>query len=103
MIDRGRERARDSLVRSVDFALGRLLMTPGVQEQVPPSEMLQALRRHAHGDWGELDEEDRRANDQGVKEGTRLLSSYHTKAGIKFWIVTEADRSATTLLLPDEY
>jgi hypothetical protein len=78
-------------------------MTPGVQAQVPPSEMVRALRRHARGDWGELEAEDREANDRSVTEGTRLLSAYHTEAGVKFWIITEADRSATTVLLPSEY
>jgi len=91
------------LVRPVGFSLGRLLTTPRAQEQVPPSEMMNALRRHARGDWGELGEEDRQANDLAVKHGARLLSAYHTKAGIKFWIITEADRSATTVLLPEEY
>jgi hypothetical protein len=90
-------------VRPVSFPLGQLLMTPGVQEKIPPSEMLQALRRHAHGDWGDLDDEDRRSNDLSVRDGSRLLSAYHSKEGVKFWIITEADRSATTVLLPDEY
>ena len=94
---------RDSLVREVRFPLGRLLMTPGVEFEVPPSELAQALRRHARGDWGDLDREDKDANDLSVKDGSRLLSAYHTKAGVKFWIITEADRSATTALLPSEY
>ena len=91
------------MVRPVDFPLGRMLMTPGAQAQVPSSELVRALRRHARGDWGELDHEDREANDRALKEGTRLLSAYHTDAGVKFWIITEADRSATTVLLPEEY
>ena len=65
--------------------------------------MMQALRRHARGDWGDLDDEDRKANDRALQEGSRLFSAYKTKAGVKFWIITEADRSATTVLLPDEY
>lgn len=103
MIDRGRDEGRDPLVRPVDFALGQLMMTPGVQGSVPPSELMRALRRHARGDWGELDDEDRRANDRALKEGSRLLSAYRTSDGVKFWIITEADRSVTTALLPDEY
>lgn len=78
-------------------------MTPGVQSSVPPSEMMRALRRHARSDWGELEQEDLEANDRAVKEGGRLLSAYRSKAGTKFWIITEADRSATTVLLPEEY
>jgi hypothetical protein len=87
----------------VSFALGQLLMTPGVQAKIPPSEMVQALGRHARGDWGDLGDEDRRSNDMALKGDARLLSAYHTRDGIKFWIITEADRSATTVLLPDEY
>lgn len=103
MIGRGFDRERDPLVRPSLFPLGQTVMTRGVQEQVPPSEMMQALRRHANGDWGELDKEDRDANEAALKHGARLLSAYHTKAGTKFWIITEADRSSTTVLLPEEY
>lgn len=104
MIDRGRDDGRDPLVRPVGFALGQLMMTAGVQGSVPPSELTRALRRHARGDWGEeLGDEDRRANDRALKEGSRLLSAYRTNDGVKFWIITEADRSVTTALLPDEY
>ncbi|MFN0007204.1 MAG: plasmid related protein [Planctomycetota bacterium] len=65
--------------------------------------MTQALRKHARADWGELCDEDLYANDMALLDGSRLLSSYSTKGGIKFWIITEADRSATTVLLPEEY
>lgn len=103
MVSRGGDRERDPLVRPVKFPLGRQLMTPGARDGIPPSEMMQALRRHARGDWGDLDEEDRRSNDLALKNGARLVSAYHTKSGTKFWIITEWDRSATTVLLPDEY
>jgi hypothetical protein len=104
MISRGgNERERDPLVREVLFPLGRTLTTPGALEAVPQSEMLQAMRRHARGDWGDLCDEDREANDLALKNGARLLSAYHTKTGTKFWIITEWDRSATTVLLPEEY
>jgi hypothetical protein len=85
------------------FPLGRLLSTPGVLEQVPLQDMLTALSRHIRGDWGELSEEDRAENDLSLSRGFRLLSAYRTKAGVPFWIITEADRSSTTVLLPDEY
>jgi hypothetical protein len=55
------------------------------------------------GDWGDLDEEDRRENERSLEDGCRLLSAYHLRDGTKIWIITEADRSATTLLLPSEY
>jgi hypothetical protein len=61
------------------------------------------LNRHAVCDWGELNQDDRLANAQALKNGSRLLSAYHLKDGTKIWIITEADRSATTVLLPDEY
>lgn len=104
MITRGGdERGRDPLVRAVLFPLGRMLMTPGVRDGVPPSEMLHGLRRHARGDWGDLDAEDKRANDEALKSEGRLVSAYYTKNGTKFYIITEADRSNTTVLLPEEY
>jgi hypothetical protein len=62
-----------------------------------------ALRRHFSGDWGEVCDEDRRANELALSFGQRLLSSYRDRRGNRFWIVTESDRSATTVLLPDEY
>lgn len=102
---RGRDRddGRDPLGRPDGFELGQMVMTPGARDAIPPSEMMHALRRHARGDWGDLCEEDRKANDHAVRGGSRLLSAYHSKGGVKFWIITEADRSTTTVLLPDEY
>lgn len=88
---------------TADFGLGRMLATPGVLEAIPPEEMLRAVSRHARGDWGDLDDEDRAANDNALRFGGRLLSAYHSGAGVKFWIITEHDRSATTVLLPSEY
>ena len=87
------------------FQLGRLLITPGAAETLKrighaPAEF---IRRHAIGDWGELDEEDVRENEFSLEHGWRLLSSYRLKDGDKLWIITEADRSCTTLLLPEEY
>ncbi|NEX22774.1 hypothetical protein G3480_21120 [Thiorhodococcus mannitoliphagus] len=61
------------------------------------------LARHELGDWGDLDEEDRRANDLALEEGSRLLSAYEIQDGFKVLVITEADRSVTTILLPSEY
>ena len=61
------------------------------------------LRRHVTGDWGEVSAADAQANDDGLAGGDRVLSSYRTRLGVRIWILTEADRSATTLLLPEEY
>lgn len=87
------------------FPLGRIVATPGalsVLERANQSAAL-FLARHAGGDWGELDRADIAENEYSLAHGFRLLSSYTTTAGQKLWIITEADRSATTLLLPDEY
>lgn len=103
MLSRDNGTGRDPLVRPEKFPLGSIFMTPGVQHEVPPGEMARALRRHARGDWGDLDAVDRKANNDALRNGTRLLSAYTTIAGTNFWIITEADRSSTTALLPGEY
>jgi hypothetical protein len=83
--------------------MGHIVITPAAQETLSPRDIIHGLGRHSRGDWGELEEEDISANDQSLKSGSRLLSAYHGEAGARFWIITEADRSITTLLLPDEY
>jgi predicted transcriptional regulator with HTH domain len=85
------------------FQIGRLLATPGVLEKVPHEEMLIALSRHVHADWGDVDAEDKKENDVSLNEELRLVSVYHTQTGVKFYIITEADRSVTTVLLPKEF
>jgi hypothetical protein len=85
------------------FPLGGIYATPGVQESIPNSTLAKALARHAAGDWGDLDAEDKAENELSLKNGFRLLSAYHSEAGVKFWVITEADRSVTTALLPSEY
>jgi len=85
------------------FPVGQTVATPGALASVPIEEMLQALSRHVCGDWGDLEAHDKAANESALKNGGRLFSAYHTASGIKFWIITEADRSATTTLLPREY
>lgn len=87
------------------FPLGRIVATPGAIVALEESGDSPAalLKRHVTGDWGELDEEDRRENELSVARGFRLLSAYALSTGTKIWVITEADRSATTLLLPSEY
>jgi len=86
------------------FSLGKVVATPGVCDAVRGVEIQKALYRHSIGDWGEaLPDEDRKANNQALEWGDRLFSSYKSSEGIKFWIITEWDRSYTTVLLPDEY
>jgi hypothetical protein len=87
------------------FSAGRIVATPGAlalleKVQKPPSEF---LSRHMCGDWGELCQEDRAENELSLKHGFRLLSSYPVTDTDTLWIITEADRSVTTLLLPSEY
>jgi hypothetical protein len=85
------------------FRLGRMVATPNALAHLAQADILDAIKRHQAGDWGELDEHDRQANDRALKDGTRLLSVYHSANGIRFWVITEADRSATTLLMPEDY
>jgi len=89
--------------RLVPFRLGRVLITPGALAELQSSDVLVALRRHAAKDWGDLCPDDRERNDQALLLGTRVLSAYQAQGGTKFWIITEADRSCTTVLLPEEY
>src|SRR5690348_13790903 len=87
------------------FPLGRVVITANAQRQLPPDDVLTALRRHRAGDWGDLCEEDREANESALQHGERLFSVYHTAAPArtKFYLITEWDRSATTILLPEDY
>jgi hypothetical protein len=88
------------------FSPGQVVMTPGVDELVQQGRLdLSAyLRRHLGGDWGDLDDEDRRQNEAALQSGEdRLFSSYDVAPDLKLWIITEWDRSVTTLLLPSEY
>jgi hypothetical protein len=84
------------------FNLGQVVSTPGALEALTAEDMGNALFRHVCGDWGEVDHHDWRENDTSLREGFRLLSVYRSR-GKKFWVITEADRSVTTVLLPSEY
>jgi hypothetical protein len=85
------------------FPLGQIVATPNALDHIPNDEILRAMSRHVQGDWGTLDAEDWNANGRALKEGGRLFSQYHSIQNIKFWIITEADRSVTTVLLPEDY
>ena len=87
------------------FALGKVLGTPGVLHKMLESgtDAFGFLERHGRGDWGDMTQEDRNANDTALVEGGRLFSAYELPDGGKVWVITEADRSSTTLLLPEEY
>lgn len=85
------------------FPLGHVVATPGALGALMETEIANAIRRHRTGDWGDLDQFDKQQNTNAVKEHSRILSAYTTGNGVRFWIITEADRSSTTILLPDEY
>jgi hypothetical protein len=85
------------------FPLGDLYVTAAADKTLDPQDITQALTRHAQGDWGDVCEADRQANELSLAESDRLFSVYHNRAGVKFWIITERDRNATTVLLPDDY
>ncbi len=86
------------------LSLGRVLATPGALRVLSEAgeDPLRLLARHASGDWGDLDAHDRRENRRSLKNGWRILSSYPVGEE-KVWVITEADRSCTTILLPSEY
>jgi hypothetical protein len=87
------------------FPLGRIVATPGALRalEVAKQNPFEFLQRHNAGDWGELCEEDKRENEFSVHNDFRILSAYRTRNDVKIWVITEADRSVTTLLLPHEY
>ncbi|WP_435605810.1 hypothetical protein [Pseudomonas knackmussii] len=88
------------------FSPGQVVVTAGIDELVRQGQLNPApyLRRHLGGDWGDLSDNDRRLNDAALKSGEdRLFSSYQVTPDLKLWIITEWDRSVTTLLLPSEY
>lgn len=87
------------------FPLGQIVATPGAIERLQQLERspFYLLSRHGQGDWGDLDPEDIKANQEALRYGGRLFSSYVIDPDQKLWIITEADRSVTTLLLPEEY
>ena len=87
------------------FSLGSVYLTVGAREALEESNQTpnQFLAKHQSGDWGLVCEDDKRENQLSVKEGFRILSSYRTSQNVKIWVITEADRTSTTLLEPNEY
>jgi len=87
------------------FDLGQIVATPGALAALAEAHQTpeEFLARHQRGDWGEVSQEDYQENELSAERGFRLLSVYRTAKGVQLWVITEADRSATTLLLPEEY
>lgn len=94
-----------NVVEISKFELGQIVATPGALAATTEDWRLACLRRHAQGDWGDLCDEDREANEQALADDARLMSVYPAAegSGAQIWIITEADRAITTLLTPDEY
>ena len=84
------------------FSLGRVVATPGALGLIGHAGAYALLRRHHNGDWGDLDAHDRRENERALRTGARIFSAYETPEG-KIWVITEASREVTTLLLPEDY
>lgn len=94
------------IITNPKFPLGQTVITANANEQLNPLDIAAALQRHASGDWGELCSEDAAQNDLALMKGARLLSAYRspqTPKGTKFWVITEWNRSVTTVLLPEDY
>ena len=83
--------------------LGRTLMTPGVQREIDPASLAICLGLHELCQWGDCCPEDAASNDAAVRDGDRVIGVHSDINGVKFWIITEGDRSVTTALLPEEY
>ena len=85
------------------FRIGHIVATPNALTKLAQDDILAGIRRHQAGDWGDVPEEDREENELSLQQGFRLLSAYSSAQGVKFWIITEADRSSTCVLLPEDY
>lgn len=90
------------MIAPTRFPLGQVVATSNATVRLSSEEVWNALRRHASGDWGDLSPEDMLANDAALNFGGRIFSAYG-QGEHRFWIITEADRSATTVLLPEDY
>ena len=85
------------------FRLGHIVATPNALMHLGQDDIMLAITRHQAGDWGKLDTHDWEVNERALECGGRLFSQYESAQNIVFWVITEADRSATTVLLPDDY
>jgi len=85
------------------FRLGRIVATPNALQSITQADILIGIQRHQAGDWGNLTDDDRATNDRALAQGGRILSAYQATNGTRFYLITEADRSRTTILLPEDY
>ena len=91
------------LPNQTKFPLGRIVATQNALDSIHVDDIQEALERHSQGDWGDLDEHDLTANEEALVHGNRVLSAYRSRSEVGFWIITERDRSSTTVLLPSDY
>lgn len=89
--------------KRIRFQSGTIVATVGATMVADNHAILELLRRHCSGDWGDLSEEDKEANEQAVKHGDRILSSYRLPSGEKLWVITEGSRESTCVMTPGEY
>jgi hypothetical protein len=99
---RGPRSGTGAAMSTAGFELGTIVATPGALQDFGPALIAELLSRHAGGDWGDLDAHDRRENECGVREGSRIFSAYDTPRG-RAWVITESDRSSTCVLRPEDY
>lgn len=92
----------ENIVKTPKFPLGRISVTKRARERLTSKELTRAVSRHASGNWGEVDVLQSIANDKGIATGECLISQYSGNSRVHFWVITEADRSATTILLPED-
>ena len=85
------------------FRLGRIVSTPNALKSLTESDILTGIRRHQAGDWGDVKGGDLAANERALLQGSRIVSAYNGANNTRFWIITEADRLITTVLLPEDY
>lgn len=83
--------------------LGHIVATPNALQSITQDDILLGIQRHQAGDWGNLTDDDRSSNDRALSQGGRIVSAYNAVNGTRFWVITEADRSRTTVLLPEDY
>lgn len=87
----------------ITFPLGKIVITPNAMLEIPPDETLAALKRHGSGDFGDLTDHDKEVNLEALEHGGQILSAYNSSDGLRFYVITDPDRSVTTILLCEEY
>ena len=90
-------------MEDITFTFGKVVITPTAMNEIPQVEILTALKRHLSGDFGDLTDHDKEVNLEALEHGGQILSAYNSSDGLRFYIITDPDRSVTTILLCEEY